>query len=62
MPKVVNAKPGMKFTMTLAGGEIPKIRGKFDGENVSLQKMYRHTVPAAWVEKGWVREVKEDDC
>ena len=59
MIKMVKSAPGMKYTLTLIGAEIPKVRGKYEGSSPT-QKMYQHCVPVSWVEKGWVREVKED--
>lgn len=58
MVKYVSAKRGNRFILTELGFEQARVRGKFNSERVEHLK-YRHHVPASWVEKGYVVEVKE---
>lgn len=52
---------GYKFTLTQAGLEMPRIRAKFDINNVAQYKSSLHCVPKSWIEKGYVTVVKEGD-
>ena len=56
--KYIRCKEGMKYTLTKVGFEDSRIRAKFEPGS-RMSKTYAHSVPSAWIEKGYVMEVKE---
>ena len=53
-----HAKEGCRFVPTKDGTKEGRINSKY-GEYSN--KSYRYCVPKAWITKGWIMEVKEDD-
>lgn len=54
--KFVKAREGMKFVLTAAGGEISRIRAKFE-TTYERKFVYEKTVPQSWVDNRYVEEV-----
>ena len=52
-----HAKPGYCFDITEAGKAIGRINSKFGNGS----KVYLHSVPEAWIKKGWVVEKEENN-
>lgn len=61
MCKWVYSKAGYKFILTELGLEDSRIRAKFNSD-YERKLNYEKTVPESWVKKGYVTEVKCDDC
>ena len=53
------ARQGYKFVLTELGMEVGKVRHKFSDDYIN-KKAFIHSVPTAWVDKGYVKEVKID--
>lgn len=58
--KFVRAREGKKFVLTAAGGEISRIRAKFE-TTYERKFVYEKTVPQSWVDNGYVREVENGE-
>lgn len=57
-----HAKPGYKYVLTDLGEDEPRIRAKYNQADPStINRRYNHSVPASWISKGYVEEVKEED-
>ena len=51
------ARHGYKFALTAYGIENSRIRAKF-ADDYPRKDTYTYTVPQAWIDKGYVQEVK----
>ena len=56
--KWIKAKDGNKFTLTAFGAEDSRIRAKYEIHHPNY-KQYQKSVPSSWIEKGYVKEVKD---
>lgn len=59
-PNYIKAKHGHKFVLTAAGAEIGRIRAKFELQQDRTTR-YDYCVPEAWLNKGYVKEIKENE-
>ena len=54
-----HAKKGYRFVPTKDGVKEGKINSKYNEHYTN--NSYRYCVPRAWITKGWIEEVKDDD-
>ena len=60
MVKYAKAKEGNEFVLTEFGFEQGHVRDKFNKNGANYAR-YRRIVPEAWVNKGYVVEVKDGE-
>lgn len=58
MVSYIKAKEGYKYALTELGFEDSRIRAKFDPSS-KLYKQFQYQVPSSWIDKGYVKEVKD---
>ena len=54
-----HAKKGYRFAPTEDGAKEGRINNKYD-KNYPTNS-YLYCVPKAWITKGWIKEIKDDD-
>lgn len=57
MVKYIKASQGCKFVLTEFGLEQNHVRTKY--KNGEVKNKYEKSVPQAWIDKGYVCEIKE---
>ena len=59
MIEYTKAEAGYRFCLTAKGKQLGRVRTKFMVDSPQYKRGYQHSVPTAWVNNGWVKQVKE---